>query len=900
MSHASEGDSDPIAPYLDPYSFLKIYPRARCERGWGFFTVFNPPPPQASQPNPSTTSTTVTATTTESSPHSPSSTSTAILDGSPAPEKNIELIMPKTPDIIAEPAVSGSAPGTSALSGTDKDLLTVAQQSALEDPVQNPSPIAAIPSEEDQLSKPQTETMEKTAPISIPSTASLGTKTKASNPRPHRPRNQVAFEFKENPGARWLFPHESSLEFMPAEGNDPAKISASFYLPITEELRTGTTGAGPNTISGATCSPSQAATIVILQATTELWAGLQQSVSDPAATYRFMMERMKHIPPRVYVQYNLPIDFPDDQLHHTGLKKLLDSPAAPPTVQDSSKRKPDISTEPSFAAKAKRPKAVHDEKFAHGSKGNVSAKKNSASSNSSTAVLHQRQCAYCGCTSTPTWRRGPDGPHTLCNACGVKWRQGRIFIDAPPVTAPPMEVPIVPASIPTAPSPLPVPGPDALTTTAEAATRMCHGLLRSGDIDNDYTKHGVLQPNDNVIELKTLFRREPGGLRRQGSSVSTDGSSSGDVNIARTVDRDKTLPDKKRGANKVSMSVKSGPKLVPIHQIGETAKIPVKANTNLKKGKEKSKGKDKEKDKDKDKGKNRVNSKEGNDEDLSMATSFPHATSSSIAPLTKGTSPKDTPTNMSTTTSPTASPIATPSILSSPEPGKKVATDVAGKTLSTNFTATRTISKSSISAAKGSSKQKISATSSAAPTAVKPSPQPTVAVAEKLSALSAPPVNLVDDGLSLYATKNLYTNNTATFPLHFPTISIAFGPNNAYYMYPNCAVVLFENHFQIKLIHAGERTDIDVWKEGIEGTEFQIVDVGDGESMIVMKAQLRQHLSRFKKDLLNPDKNETSIVFRFRERLDGGGPPVKPLLEQWLTTEIPVAGSSEAKVKSKN
>ncbi|KAF9946230.1 hypothetical protein BGZ70_003324 [Mortierella alpina] len=150
-----------------------------------------------------------------------------------------------------------------------------------------------------------------------------------------------------------------------------------------------------------------------------------------------------------------------------------------------------------------------------------------------------------------------------------------------------------------------------------------------------------------------------------------------------------------------------------------------------------------------------------------------------------------------------------------------------------------------------------------------------------------------DDGLLLYS-KNLYTNNTATFPLHFPTISIAFGPNNASYMYPNCAVVLFENHFQIKLIHAGERTEIDVWKEGIEGTEFHMVEVGDGESMIVMKALLRQYLTRFDKELLNPDRNETLIVFRFRERLDGGGPFVKPLLEHWLATDIPVPPPTSA------
>jgi len=28
-------------------------------------------------------------------------------------------------------------------------------------------------------------------------------------------------------------------------------------------------------------------------------------------------------------------------------------------------------------------------------------------------------CMECGTTTTPQWRRGPDGPGTLCNACGV-------------------------------------------------------------------------------------------------------------------------------------------------------------------------------------------------------------------------------------------------------------------------------------------------------------------------------------------------------------------------------------------------------------------------------------------------------------------------------------------------
>lgn len=30
-------------------------------------------------------------------------------------------------------------------------------------------------------------------------------------------------------------------------------------------------------------------------------------------------------------------------------------------------------------------------------------------------------CAVCKTTETPEWRRGPNGPATLCNACGIRW-----------------------------------------------------------------------------------------------------------------------------------------------------------------------------------------------------------------------------------------------------------------------------------------------------------------------------------------------------------------------------------------------------------------------------------------------------------------------------------------------
>jgi len=128
-----------------------------------------------------------------------------------------------------------------------------------------------------------------------------------------------------------------------------------------------------------------------------------------------------------------------------------------------------------------------------------------------------------------------------------------------------------------------------------------------------------------------------------------------------------------------------------------------------------------------------------------------------------------------------------------------------------------------------------------------PAPAPASALARTQAPVSSPTLAATrhdENSLALFPVRTTFTNNTATFPLHFPTISVGFGPNNASYNYPNCAVVLYENHFQIQLVQAGERTAIDVWKEGIEGTEFQVVDVGDGESMIVMKALSRQYLTR--------------------------------------------------------
>ncbi|KAL3530562.1 hypothetical protein ACH5RR_009884 [Cinchona calisaya] len=47
-----------------------------------------------------------------------------------------------------------------------------------------------------------------------------------------------------------------------------------------------------------------------------------------------------------------------------------------------------------------------------------------------------KKCTHCDVTKTPQWREGPMGPKTLCNACGVRYRSGRLFPEYRPAASP--------------------------------------------------------------------------------------------------------------------------------------------------------------------------------------------------------------------------------------------------------------------------------------------------------------------------------------------------------------------------------------------------------------------------------------------------------------------------------
>ncbi|RDY14734.1 GATA transcription factor 7 [Mucuna pruriens] len=48
----------------------------------------------------------------------------------------------------------------------------------------------------------------------------------------------------------------------------------------------------------------------------------------------------------------------------------------------------------------------------------------------------QRRCSHCQVQKTPQWRTGPLGAKTLCNACGVRYKSGRLYSEYRPACSP--------------------------------------------------------------------------------------------------------------------------------------------------------------------------------------------------------------------------------------------------------------------------------------------------------------------------------------------------------------------------------------------------------------------------------------------------------------------------------
>ncbi|TVU48698.1 hypothetical protein EJB05_08343 [Eragrostis curvula] len=67
-------------------------------------------------------------------------------------------------------------------------------------------------------------------------------------------------------------------------------------------------------------------------------------------------------------------------------------------------------------------------------KAEIKAAASSDSNNDSNGGV--RRCTHCASEKTPQWRTGPLGPKTLCNACGVRYKSGRLVPEYRPAASP--------------------------------------------------------------------------------------------------------------------------------------------------------------------------------------------------------------------------------------------------------------------------------------------------------------------------------------------------------------------------------------------------------------------------------------------------------------------------------
>lgn len=64
------------------------------------------------------------------------------------------------------------------------------------------------------------------------------------------------------------------------------------------------------------------------------------------------------------------------------------------------------------------------------------SKKRESNNTDSSSSSSPRKCLHCAADKTPQWRTGPMGPKTLCNACGVRFKSGRLVPEYRPAASP--------------------------------------------------------------------------------------------------------------------------------------------------------------------------------------------------------------------------------------------------------------------------------------------------------------------------------------------------------------------------------------------------------------------------------------------------------------------------------
>lgn len=72
----------------------------------------------------------------------------------------------------------------------------------------------------------------------------------------------------------------------------------------------------------------------------------------------------------------------------------------------------------------------------NGKSGSSAGGKKGGQNDGGAAATQPWRCLHCATQRTPQWRAGPMGPKTLCNACGVRYKSGRLLPEYRPAGSP--------------------------------------------------------------------------------------------------------------------------------------------------------------------------------------------------------------------------------------------------------------------------------------------------------------------------------------------------------------------------------------------------------------------------------------------------------------------------------
>ncbi|KAJ3113719.1 hypothetical protein HK100_001900 [Physocladia obscura] len=101
---------------------------------------------------------------------------------------------------------------------------------------------------------------------------------------------------------------------------------------------------------------------------------------------------------------------------------VIASTAVPPPGRKSAKGPSTIKPATVAAALVKRAAAVDDEEI-NSPPSNFGEDRISGGGSSKSRPMKPGHCRKCGKTSSREWRKGPHGPKTLCNACGLRFKR---------------------------------------------------------------------------------------------------------------------------------------------------------------------------------------------------------------------------------------------------------------------------------------------------------------------------------------------------------------------------------------------------------------------------------------------------------------------------------------------